>query len=428
MEAQVQTSHIEVLDAETLFPIESEPLEQTPDLDFQDMQVKNLFPLFAEVEVQTSNHELLKTLSSLSQKEAQVQTSQLSITGTEEMPLFPSQTEAQVQTSTLALTETEEEVTPFPVEEKPVPTTQSDAAVQTSYVDIPAGNKWRSSRLQAEAQVQTSRIELLKKLSSPLLTEAQVQTSKLAVMEAEEEEAPFPIEEKPLTKTIADAAVQTSYVDIPAGNKWRSSRLQTEAQVQTSSIELLKKLSSLLVNKAQVQTSSIELLKKLSSPSLTEAQVQTSKLAITETEEVPLSPSLTEAQVQTSKLAVTEAEEEEAPFPIEEKPLTKTIADAAAEMQTTRVEITEERQVPPTPPDVKILEEETLKEEVELKLPRPEYAEAQVQTSLVEIPVGKKWRSSRLCTEAQTNKNLDTSNTNICALTCKDDSTTPEWE
>ncbi|XP_075785395.1 uncharacterized protein LOC112547435 isoform X2 [Pelodiscus sinensis] len=398
-DAQVQTSRIEVLDTEILFPIESEPLEQPSDLDFQDIQVKNLFPLFVEVEVQTSyvdipagnkwrsarlqadaqvqtsDHELLKTLSSLSQKEAQVQTSKLSVDETEEVP---SQAEAQVQTSALELTEVEEAV-PSLIEEQPVPTTQSEAAVQTSYVDIPAGNNWRSSRLQVEAQVQTSSIELLKKLSStlltkaqvqksdlavteqvplsasvaeaqvqtsklevtgaegvplsPSLTDAQVQTSKLVLVEVEEEAAPCPIEEVSLPVTVAEAAVQTSYVDIPAGNKWRSSRLQAEAQVQTSRIELLQKLSSL---------------------SLTKAQVQTSKLALAEAEPVPLSPSLTEAQVQTSELALVEAEEEEeATFPIEEDSLPVTVAEAA------------------------------------------------VQTSYIDIPAGNKWRSSRLQAEAQ---------------------------
>ncbi|XP_044874638.1 uncharacterized protein LOC123371284 [Mauremys mutica] len=159
---------------------------------------------------------------------------------------------------------------------------------------------------------------------SPSQTEVHIQSSYFEVPELEDEMPTTPIKEKPLPLTLMEAQVQTSYVDIPAGNKWRSSRLQVEAQVQTSRLELPEA--------------------KEKAPSLSQTQ---------------------------------------------------------AEMQTTRVEITEEKAAPLTPPDVKILEEEMLKEEVELKLPCPEYTEAQVQTSLVEIPVGQKWRSSRLCTEAQ---------------------------
>ncbi|XP_044874382.1 uncharacterized protein LOC123371158 [Mauremys mutica] len=61
----------------------------------------------------------------------------------------------------------------------------------------------------------------------------------------------------------ADVQVQTSYVEIPPGNRWRWSRLQTEAQVQTSNLELPDEETFLpFESEVQVQTSDLEILEE----------------------------------------------------------------------------------------------------------------------------------------------------------------------
>nr|XP_013797983.1 PREDICTED: uncharacterized protein LOC106484355 [Apteryx mantelli mantelli]XP_013797984.1 PREDICTED: uncharacterized protein LOC106484355 [Apteryx mantelli mantelli] len=240
-------------------------------------------PLCMDAQVQTSSPKLKKTPPALSLAVAQVQTSALAVT--EEEGDLPSYVEAEVLTTSEAedilpspshskahlgssCPETPEaQDTAAPAEIMPTPPELTDAKTQTSHAEIPLGKKRRSSQLQVEAQVQTSRLDfpgaeevppcasqtdVQKQSSMPELPQSKVPLSasqmepqcvsaeeKLSVpsmhAEIQEKEASQATPaRKPSRTTHAEAEVQTSHIDIPPGNKWRAFRLGTEAQIQTS--------------------------------------------------------------------------------------------------------------------------------------------------------------------------------------------------
>ncbi|XP_054847546.1 titin-like [Eublepharis macularius] len=385
--------------------------------------------------------------------EAQVQTSNL------EMP--PSQTDIHVQTSFSDYMSEKEDTSSIDTEQqsKRSPSQLSemdfstlyplytDAEVQTLPVAIPPGNDWRSARLKAAAQVQTSNISLEKPVPLPQGV-ILVQPSKLKLDKGEELEAPLAIEEKSFPSEPIEIGVQTSDPEILEKDKWRSSRLQSDAQVQTSTIELLKKLSVLSQIETMESPSRTELLKKVSSLSVTDPHMQLQRKPSSLSESVDqvqvlnsellkmrpssaqviptsgyepagklqLSTPTREVQVQTSdlellkKLSSSSLIEPQGRTSVTD--LHKYSSLSLVEtMDGNQEEVIEGRDYLITPqimeaqirkwyhefPEVQIASQAPVQREPLVSLT----VDSEVQTSSVEIPQGNKWRASRLQADAE---------------------------
>nr|XP_009685520.1 PREDICTED: uncharacterized protein LOC104152066 [Struthio camelus australis] len=194
-EAEVRTSKLTISGAEDILPSpphSEAPLSpscpETPEVQDTAAPAETMPvpPVLTDAETQTSHPEIPMGKKWKLQVEAQVQTSRLDFPGAEEVPLYASETEMQKQSSVSELPESElplsasqmepqcvsaeeklsalsvhseiqeKEVSQATLARKPSLATHAEAEVQTSYIDIPPGNKWRASRLGTEAQVQTS--------------------------------------------------------------------------------------------------------------------------------------------------------------------------------------------------------------------------------------------------------------------------------
>uniref|UniRef100_A0ACB8FT17 Uncharacterized protein n=1 Tax=Sphaerodactylus townsendi TaxID=933632 RepID=A0ACB8FT17_9SAUR len=215
--------------------------------------------------------------------EAQVQTSNLEMS--------PSETDVQIQTSFSDYISEKEETSSIEAEQRSnkSPSQYSEMDYNTSYpvyisaeaqtlpVEIPPGNDWRSARLKAAAQVQTSNI-LLENPASLTEGEMRVQLSKVKLekseMLVEELGAPLATTEKFYPSQLTEIGKQMSGAEILEEEK-RSLSQHSNVQVQPITLELLKKLSLLSQIEMLESTSRTELLKKVSSLSVTEPHVQT---------------------------------------------------------------------------------------------------------------------------------------------------------
>ncbi|KAJ7313172.1 hypothetical protein JRQ81_004446 [Phrynocephalus forsythii] len=294
-EAQVQTS-LSSLPEEKQAQVQTSLLSLTREKEAQMQTSLSSLPEGKEAQVQTSfaflperrsaaslgsyiqgqsYAELLEKIASLPAfLEAQMQTSSVNLPS-------PSEANIQVQTSFSDYMSEKEETSSIGTEPQSKVSPQSslstlfplyiDTEVQTLPVEIPPGNDWRSARLQAEAQVQTSFTSVLEELGD--LIEAQHSKLELDKEEemARELQVPFFIEEKSFSPELIETAIQTSDTLIRQWDKWRSLQTpQAIAEVQTSTIELLKKLSLLSRIECAEAASRTQLLKKASSLSVAE--------------------------------------------------------------------------------------------------------------------------------------------------------------
>ncbi|XP_053218070.1 uncharacterized protein LOC128400095 [Podarcis raffonei] len=263
-EAQVQTSLLSL-------PGEKEMHAQT---SFSSLPERRSVASFAGSAQSSSSYlELLEKFPSLPMlSEAQVQTSHLDIR-------VPSEIDIQLQTSFLdymsereyaSSSEPQSKLSPQSsvIEQTTIYPVYIDTGVQTIPVEIPPGNDWRSARLNTAAQVQTSFASMTEQ--RPMLgLEKDKET-------AGEVESLFSIEEAPLPFERTERAMQTSESLLRQWKKWHSLQPQSDAQVQTSTIELLKRLSLLSRIQSMESASRAELLKKASSLSVGEPHMQTS--------------------------------------------------------------------------------------------------------------------------------------------------------
>nr|XP_056713825.1 uncharacterized protein LOC130484762 [Euleptes europaea] len=329
----------------------------------------------------------------------------------------------------------------------------TNAEAQTLPVEIPPGNDWRSARLKAAAQVQTSNISLEKSVS--LLQGGMLQPSKLksekSEMLAEELESPLAIKENILPSKPMETGIQTSGPEIQGEDKQSLSQ-HYDYQFQPSTIELLKKLSFLSQIETMESTSRTELLKKVSSLSVNDPQAQTS---IYELQRKPsaLSDSAAQGQVlnvellkeRLSSAQVTASSDYERagklllPSPAKEVQIqtsdpelmkmsssSHTVTQGETSeadlrkysslslieaMDGNQEEITEGREYLITPqliesqirkwyhefPEVQTASQAPARREPLLSLT----ADSEVQTSSFEIPQGNRWRASRLQANAE---------------------------
>nr|XP_034990960.1 uncharacterized protein LOC118094552 [Zootoca vivipara] len=255
-EAQVQTSLLSL-------PGEKEMHAQT---SFTSLPERRSVASFAGSVMSSSSYlELLEKFPSLPMlSEAQVQTSHLDIR-------VPSEIDIQLQTSFSdymserdygSSSEAQSKLSPQSsvIDQSTMYPIYIDSGVQTLPVEIPPGNDWRSARLKAAAQVQTSFASMTKK--PPMLE-----------FEKEEVESLFSIEEAPLPSRLTERSMQTSDTLLQQWKRLHSARSQTDAQVQTPSIELLKKLSLLSRIQSMEAASRAELVKKASSLSVGDANL-----------------------------------------------------------------------------------------------------------------------------------------------------------
>ncbi|XP_028558584.2 uncharacterized protein LOC114582003 [Podarcis muralis] len=263
-EAQVQTSLLSL-------PGEKEMHAQT---SFSSLPERRSVASFAGSAQSSSSYlELLEKFPSLPMlSEAQVQTSHLDIR-------VPSEIDIQLQTSfSDYMSEREYASSPEPqsklspqssvIEQSMIYPVYIDTGVQTLPVEIPPGNDWRSARLNTAAQVQTSFASMTEQ--RPMLGLGKGEET------AGDVESLFSIEEAPLPFERAERAMQTSETLLRQWKKLHSSQPQSDAQVQTSTIDLLKKLSLLSRIQSMESASRAELLKKASSLSVGEPHMQTS--------------------------------------------------------------------------------------------------------------------------------------------------------
>ncbi|CAI5789695.1 Hypothetical predicted protein [Podarcis lilfordi] len=263
-EAQVQTSLLSL-------PGEKEMHAQT---SFSSLPERRSVASFAGSAQSSSSYlELLEKFPSLPMlSEAQVQTSHLDIR-------VPSEIDIQLQTSFsdymsereyASSSELQSKLSPQSsvIEQSMIYPVYIDTGVQTLPVEIPPGNDWRSARLNTAAQVQTSFASMTEQ--RPMLGLGKDKET------AGEVESLFSIEEAPLPFERTERAMQTSETLLRQWRKWHSLQPQTDAQVQTSTIELLKKLSLLSRIQSMESASRAELLKKASSLSVGEPHMQTS--------------------------------------------------------------------------------------------------------------------------------------------------------
>ncbi|XP_013929150.1 PREDICTED: uncharacterized protein LOC106554927 [Thamnophis sirtalis] len=438
MEAQVQTSLLSL-------PEEKEVEVQTSFTSILDREPAEFLSEF--IQTQPLYLELLEKIASLPiLVEAKVQTSPTDLR-------IPSQADIQVQTSFSDYMLEKEDASSIVNElqnelQNKLSFSQSslmkpsnlypayiNAEVQTLPVEAPPGNDWRTARLNAEAQVQTSFTSVIE---SP---EFQIQPSELE-LEKKEWGAPLLTEKKSLPFQLTEASAQTSDTLIRQWDKWRLLHPQASVQVQTSAIELLKKLSLLAQLETMEPFSDAELLKKISSLSVAEPQLQTSSHELMRkasswsdietqdrifsdehlkkrpfsAQELPTSdyesatPSFKkEAQVQTSDLELMKKLSSLSQTKLQEQFSSLSLVEAEDENQ----EITEGKEYLITP---QVIEAQIRKWYQEL----PEFqtstsqtpfqkdhlwspgVDNEVQTSDVEIPFGNRWRASRLQAETQT--------------------------
>ncbi|XP_044303212.1 protein P200-like isoform X2 [Varanus komodoensis] len=260
-EAQVQTSFISLPERKSIISLGGFAQAQAfyPEL----LEKIASLPMLADTQVQTSNLDM----TDASLRDFQMQTSfsdymstkdDTSSIGTEPQSLNSPSQSSLLESSTL-----------YPM--------YVDTGMQTLPVEIPPGNDWRSARLKAEAQVQTSFASVIEGITEAVLQE---QPSKLELEKegevAGELEFPLVLKEKFLPSELTEIAIQTSDTLLREWSKLHSLWPQANAQVQTSTIELLKKLSLLSQIETMEPASRIELLKKVSSLSVSEPEVQTS--------------------------------------------------------------------------------------------------------------------------------------------------------
>uniref|UniRef100_A0ABM5GR31 Uncharacterized protein n=1 Tax=Pogona vitticeps TaxID=103695 RepID=A0ABM5GR31_9SAUR len=400
---------------------------------------------------QSSYVELLEKIASLPRfLEAQMQTSKISVPA-------PSEAHIQVQTSFSDYMSEKEETSSIGTEPPSKISPQSSASslfplyvdteVQTLPVEIPPGNDWRSARLQAEAQVQTSFTSVLEELGDLIEAQHSKRDIEKEQAVASELQVPFFIEEKSLMPELIETAIQTSDTLLREWDKWRSLQTpQAMAQVQTSTIELLKKLSLLSRIECMEAASRTELLKKASSLSVAEfpshevmrkasswsdsgSQGQLSnhellkkrpssaQVLATSGSDLTTSSSKRKSQMQTSDLelikklsSVSHMEpQEKASDVVFQKYSTLSVNDGGDENQKATTEGTECI----TPPEM--IEAQIRKcyyelPEVQTSTPQASVqkeplwsavVDSGVQTSYVEVPFGNRWRASRLQAEAE---------------------------
>ncbi|XP_039225416.1 uncharacterized protein LOC120320062 isoform X2 [Crotalus tigris] len=421
-EVEVQTSFISLPDRE---PAESlKECIQTQPLYLELLEKIASLPILVETKVQTSPTDLHIP----SQTDMQVQTSFSDMSEKEDVSSIENEFQSKLSFSQSSLAE--------PSNLYP---TYVNAEVQTLPVEAPSGNDWRAARLNAEAQVQTSFTSVIES------SEIQVQPSE-PELEKEELGAPLLIEKKSLPFQLTEASAQTSDSLIQQWDKWHLLHPQASAEVQTSTVELLKKLpllsqieameplshaeflkkiSSLLVAEPQLQQSSHELMRKASSWSDIETQDMTfsdehfeqhpfsaQKLPTSEYESARSFSSTSfkkEAQVQTSDLELMKKLCSLSQSKLQEQCSSLSLIEAENENQ----EITEGKEYLITPqvieaqirkwyhelPEVQTSASQTPFQRDHLWSPA---VDCEVQTSYVEIPFGNKWRASHLQAETET--------------------------
>ncbi|KAM6453460.1 testis-expressed basic protein 1 [Liasis olivaceus] len=438
MEAHVQTSLLSL-------PEEKEVQVQTSFTSLPDRD--SAISLAECIQAQPSYLELLEKIASLPiLVEAKVQTSPTDF-------LIPSRTDMQVQTSFSDYMSEKEDVSSVEnefqtklsssqsslVELSNLYPTYVNAEVQTLPVQVPPGNDWRTARLNAEAQVQTSFTSVIEE------PEIQVQPSQLELEEEEELGVPLLREKKSLPFQLTEASAQTSDTLIRQWDKWHLLHPQASVQVQTSTAELLKKLSLLSQIETTESLSRAELLKKISSLSVAEPQLQMSSHELmrkasswsdTEAQNLVFSDELLEkrpfsaqalptsdyesarplssssfkkeAQVQTSDIELMKKLSSLSQTKLQEKCSSLSLIEAENEKQ----EVTEGKEYLVTP---QVIEAQIRKwyhelPEVQTSASQTPFqrdrlwssaVDSEVQTSYVEIPFGNRWRESRLQAEAE---------------------------
>ncbi|XP_070582831.1 uro-adherence factor A-like [Erythrolamprus reginae] len=426
VETQVQTSLLSL-------PEEKEVEVQTSFISLPEREPAEF--LTESVQTQPLYLELLEKIVSLPiLVEAKVQTSPTDI-------YIPPQTDMQVQTSfsDYTLEKTDVSVEKELQSKLSLYPTYINAEVQTLPVEAPPGNDWRTARLIAEAQVQTS---FISGTESP---EIQEYPSELE-LEKEEWGAPLPIEKKSLPFQLTETSAQTSDTLIRDWDKWRLLHPQASAQVQTSAVELLKQLSllsqietmeplshaeilknvsSLSVAEPELYRSSHELMRKASSWSDIETQDRIfsdehlgkrpfSAQALPTSEYEPAAPFSSslfkkEAEVQTSDLELMKKLSSLSQTELREQYSSLSLIEADSENQ----EVTEGKEYLITPQVIEAQIRKWYNELPEFQTSASQTAfkkdhlwsgtvDNEVQTSYVEIPFRNRWRASRLQAETET--------------------------
>ncbi|KAL8165905.1 UNVERIFIED_CONTAM: hypothetical protein K2H54_056689 [Gekko kuhli] len=403
-----------------------------------------------------SRTELLKKVSSLSVTDPHVQTSSYELQR-KPSSLSDSVAQGQVLNAELLkkLPSSDYELTG----KLGLPSPTSDVQIQTS--DIELMKKWSS----AESQGRTSDTDLHKYSSLSLVeatdgnqeevTEGREYLITPQLMEAQirkwYHESPevqtasqAPIQREPLLSPTVDSEVQTSSVEIPQGNRWRASRLQADAEVQTSglhsAVEEVESCHQSSWKDMQTQTSLLEMWQ---ARGLADAQIQTSDLGLAKTKVEPPPPLLIDSQAQTSLLDMWRASEkaavqtqtsaEELPNQVIEASSTPKIDRLAQTsfLETCKIKepgsveekalglLDPKEEIPPLQGDLETqtslpdiwggkdktdiwVQTSLLKiPDAQEELPLSSQTDAVVQTSDVEIPVGNRWRSSRLHADVQ---------------------------
>lgn len=292
----------------------------------------------------------------------------------------------------------------------------TDAEVQTLPVEIPPGNDWRSSRLRAAAQVQTS-ICSVKRQSVPRSQNIiQVKPAKLEAEKADEVARILEARHASLPPELTEAAIQTSDIQLQELDKWCSPR-QVNAQVQTSTIELLKKLS-LLSQIAKIDSmdaaSRTELLKKMSEvqPASPELMRNASALSESAIEDQDLSPALLKKRPSSAQVSPWSYELAQI---LSSSPRTKDV-----EMHTTDAQelekrlshlsltkVSDESKEEITPQDIDPQIRKWYEELPEVQTSDPQgavqkqslwspFVENEMQAPYIDMPFRHKWRSSHM--------------------------------
>ncbi|KAG8139700.1 hypothetical protein E2320_002459, partial [Naja naja] len=453
-EAQVQTSFTSVIESPSELELEKEkqgaPLlnekkslpfqltetsAQTSDTLIRQWDKWRLLHPQASVQVQTSAAELLKKLSLLSQIETMESLSdaeflkEISSLSVAEPLLQKSSHELMRKASSWSNIETQDRIfsdehlekRPFSAQE--IPTSEYESATPFS-----------SSSFKKEAQVQTSDLELIKKLSSLSQTRLQEQCSSLSLIEAENEnqeitegkeylitpqvieaqirkwyqELPevqtsasqIPLQKDHLCSPAVDNEVQTSYVEIPFGNRWRASRLQAEAEAQTAGLELTTEEIESLFPKQSESRRQASLLEIWQARDLADAKMHTSVSDLPKTVEFP-PPLVVDSEAQTSLLDIWKVKEQmDAQVQTSASELSKQgITSPSAEQvdnsaQTSFIDIWKAKELV----NMQQQTSDTKLEEAKMEHSHQLKADFEMQTSLTDI-----WRKKeQLDTQAQT--------------------------
>ncbi|XP_077159022.1 uncharacterized protein LOC143820291 [Paroedura picta] len=332
-----------------------------------------------ELQMQTSDLELMKKVPSLSHAESQERSlvadlhkcsslslveatdeNQEEITEGREYLITPQLIEAQIRKWYHEFPEVQT-ASQAPVQREPLLSPTVDSEVQTSLVEIPRGNRWRASRLQADAEVQTSGLQSSVEEVKPCLksgNDTETQTSLFEIWQA---------------RSLADAQIQTSDLGLTRTEVEPPPPLLIDSQVQTSLADLWKA-------DVQTQTSGSELPRQM-------------------TEHPPIQPvdRLTQTSfLETSKTTEPDKVEQKAPAVLELKE-EDSLLQADLGVQTSLLDSWQEEDKTDTHVQTSFLEIPEAQEE----LPLSSQTDAVVQTSDVEIPLGGRWRSSRLHTDVQ---------------------------